>query len=231
MTAAIAVLAALSAVLAVCAAPASAAAGYDAERCGNTSGRVLLTLDDWSVEDPDRAVRAGSFLRGRGVRAAFFLVNHHAERHPQIAVTLRRQGHWVGNHSYSHPHLPALSEKAAREEIRTGLRSTLLRPPFGDYGPRETALAAELGYRICTWTLDTLDWEKTGGQFPGPEVLRARVRQAPAAAKRSGVVLGHLFTRFPDALPGIVDDLHDQGYGLCRNSGPTTASIPDPLDC
>lgn len=231
MTAAIAVMAALSAVLAVCAAPASAAAGYDVERCGNTSGRVLLTLDDWSVEDPDRIVRAGDFLQGRGVRAAFFLVNNYAERYPRITAALRRQGHWVGNHSYSHPHLPALTEKAAREEIRNGLRSTLLRPPFGDYGPRETALAAELGYRICTWTLDTRDWVKTGEQFPGPDVLRARVREAPAAVKRSGVVLGHLFTRFPDALPGIVDDLHGQGYRLCRNSGPTTENIRNPLDC
>ncbi|GAA0488883.1 polysaccharide deacetylase family protein [Streptomyces stramineus] len=219
--------------LALCPVPATAAGPgrYDHRRCGNTSQRVLLTLDDWPYGDDGRAVRVGSYLHGRGIRAAFFLINAYAARRPDITATLRAQGHWVGNHSRSHRSLPELPERDAREEIRGGLPSTLLRPPYGRFGDRETRIAAALGYRICTWTVDTRDWEGTGGEFPGPAALRAGVRAAPAAAKRGGVVLGHLFTRFPEALPGIVDDLRSQGYGLCRSTGPTTSRIPYPLDC
>lgn len=231
-----AALAALTLVL--CGLPASAgpasaepAAAYDHRRCGNTSGRVLLTLDDWPYDRVERAVETGAYLEERGIRAAFFLINEYASQHPQVARTLRRQGHWVGNHTYSHPHLTTLPEAEARGEIRDGVRSTLLRPPFGDYGPRETRIAASLGYRVCTWTVDTLDWENSGGRFPDVATLRARVRDAPAEDKRGGVVLGHLFSNFPDALPGIVDDLRDQGYALCRNTGPTGPVIRDPLRC
>ncbi|MFF7725163.1 polysaccharide deacetylase family protein [Streptomyces sp. NPDC008001] len=232
-----------SLLLTLCCPPASAvsvasaasvtahAASYDQQRCGNTSGRVLLTLDDWAFDRYERATEVGAYLRGRGIRAAFFLVNEYASQHPEVARTLRRQGHWVGNHTWSHPHLTGLSDEAARREIRDGVRSSLFRPPYGDYGPRETRIAAALGARVCTWTVDTLDWENTDGRFPDPATLRARVRDAPAADKRGGVILGHLFSRFPDALPGIVDDLRAQGYSLCRNTGPTTPVIADPLRC
>ncbi|MGK5733551.1 polysaccharide deacetylase family protein [Streptomyces sp. URMC 124] len=217
------------------AAPATAhghrGAPYDHQRCGNASDRVLLTLDDWSYGHAERAVETGAYLKGKGIRAAFFLINQYASQEPRVAETLRRQGHWVGNHTYSHPHLTRLPEAEARREIRDGIKSSLFRPPFGDFGPRETRIAASLGSRVCTWTVDTLDWEDSDGRFPDAATLRARVRDAPAADKRGGVVLGHLFSNFPDALPGIVGDLRAQGYALCRNTGPTTSVIRDPLPC
>ncbi|MFI1800324.1 polysaccharide deacetylase family protein [Streptomyces sp. NPDC020379] len=232
----VALIAALAA-LALALTPATGTAGphraapYDHQRCGNTSGRVLLSFDDWAYDDPDLAVEVGDYLAGRGIRAAFFLINEFASQNPRIVDTLRDQGHWVGNHTYSHRNLPDLSEADARAEIRDGLDSTLLRPPFGNYGDRESRIASELGYRVCTWTVDTLDWDNSAGGFPGADTLRARVRQAPAADKRGGVILGHLFTHFPDAVPGIIDDLRDEGYQLCRDTGPTSRNIPVPLDC
>ena len=205
--------------------------GYSVSRCGNTSDRVLLTFDDWAYSDPYRAVAVGDHLRSRGIRAAYFLVNEFAQEHGDIVGALREQGHWVANHSYAHPHLPWLSDEDARREIEGGIRSTLLRPPYGDYGPREEALAAELGMRICMWTLDTRDWEITGNGYRSAESIRAIVRDAPASDKAGGVVLGHLEYNFPDAVGGIVDDLHAQGYLFCRNSGPVDESVPFPLDC
>ncbi|MCM2577861.1 polysaccharide deacetylase family protein [Streptomyces meridianus] len=209
----------------------AAAEDYSASRCGNTSGRVLLTFDDWGYSDPYRATAVGEYLRSRGIRAAYFLVNEFAQEHDDIVRELRGQGHWVANHSYSHPHLTRLTDDGARQEIEGGIRSTLLRPPYGDYGPREETMAADLGMRICTWTLDTLDWEVTGDGYRSAESIRAIVRDAPASEKAGGVVLGHLEYHFPDAVGGIIDDLHAQGYLFCRNSGPVDESVPFPLDC
>jgi peptidoglycan/xylan/chitin deacetylase (PgdA/CDA1 family) len=74
------------------------AATYYKSRCGNTSGRVLLTFDDWAYGDPYRATRVGAYLKSRNIRAAFFLINKEAQKYPSIVSTLRQQGHWVLNH-------------------------------------------------------------------------------------------------------------------------------------
>ncbi|MEU7137003.1 polysaccharide deacetylase family protein [Streptomyces sp. NPDC046261] len=204
---------------------------WDRERCGNTSGRVLLTLDDWPYNDPQRSVRIGAQLQAQGVRAAFFLIGKFAAQNPQITATLRQQGHWVANHSFSHRKLPSLDDDVLMDEIRQGVPGNLLRPPYGAADERERDVAAELGFRICNWTIDTHDWEKVDGRPRSVEDIRASVRDATPEEKNSGVVLGHLFSNFPDALPGIISDLQNQGYGVCRNNGPVTEQVPFPLDC
>ncbi|MFI1797373.1 hypothetical protein ACH427_08455 [Streptomyces sp. NPDC020379] len=37
-----------------------------------------------------------------------------------------------------------------------------------DFGERETRVAAEPGYRMCTWTIDTPDWDgrRVAGRRP-----------------------------------------------------------------
>ncbi|GHF30822.1 hypothetical protein GCM10010218_10160 [Streptomyces mashuensis] len=207
------------------------AAPYDRERCGNTSGRVLLSLDDWPYNDPERSVRIGARLQAQGIRAAFFLIGKFAAQYPNITATLRQQGHWVGNHSYSHQRLTALGDQELRDEIRGGVPGNLLRPPYGEAGEREQEVAADLGYRICNWTIDTHDWEKVGGSARSVEAIRESVRGATPEEKHNGVILGHLFSNFPDALEGIVSDLKAQGYRMCRNTGPVGDQVPMPLQC
>jgi peptidoglycan-N-acetylglucosamine deacetylase len=213
------------------AAPAQAAA-YTNSRCGNTSGRVLLTFDDWAYGDPYRATRIGAYLQSRNIRAAFFLINQDAQLYPDIVSTLRQQGHWVLNHTYSHPDLTTLSDDAVSAEIRQGIATNLLRPPYGAYDARVANIAAGLGYRICTWTIDTLDWQMPDGvHYRSISSIRSIVRASPRSAKASGVVLGHLFSNYPDAISGIIYDLQHEGLLLCRNRGPVGQMAPFPLAC
>jgi peptidoglycan/xylan/chitin deacetylase (PgdA/CDA1 family) len=213
------------------AAPARAAA-YTNSRCGNSSGRVLLTFDDWAYGDPYRATRTGAYLQSRNIRAAFFLINQDAQSYPDIVSTLRQQGHWVLNHTYSHPDLTTLPDAAVRSEISQGISTNLLRPPYGAYDSRVANIAAGLGYRICTWTIDTLDWQKPDGvNYRSVSSIRSIVRTSSRSAKASGVVLGHLVTNYPSAISGIIYDLHRQGLLLCRNRGPVGRLAPFPLAC
>jgi peptidoglycan-N-acetylglucosamine deacetylase len=213
------------------AAPAQAAT-YSNARCGNTSGRVLLTFDDWAYGDPYRATRIGAYLRSRNIRAAFFLINKYAQNYPGIVSTLRQQGHWVLNHTYSHPDLTTLSNDGLSWQIRHGIASNRLRPPYGAYNSRVASIASSLGYRICTWTIDTRDWQKPDGvHYRSTSSIRSIVRTSPWSAKASGVVLGHLFTNYPSAISGIVYDLHQQGLLFCRNRGPVGRLAPFPLAC
>jgi peptidoglycan-N-acetylglucosamine deacetylase len=215
----------------VFASPAQAAAYYNS-RCGNTSSRVLLTFDDWAYGDPYRATRVGSYLQSRNIRAAFFLINQYARSYPGIVSTLRQQGHWVLNHTYSHPDLTTLSNSQVSWQIRNGIASNLLRPPYGAYDSRVSSIAGSLGYRICTWTIDTRDWQKPDGvHYRSTSSIRYIVRNSPWSAKQNGVVLGHLFTNYPNAVGGIIDDLHQQGLLFCRNRGPVATAAPFPLAC
>ncbi len=210
---------------------ASTPATYTNARCGNSSGRIILSFDDWAYCDPYRATRVGSYLKSRGVRGMFFLINRYAQNYPDIVSTLRNQGHWVLNHSYSHAKLTTLSDAGVSYEIRNGISSNLLRPPFGSYDSRVSGIASNLGYRICMWTIDTRDWQKFDGVYRSTSSIRYIVRNSPSSAKSGGMVLGHLQTNYPKAVGGIIDDLRAQGYGLCRNTGAVGRTAPFPLTC
>lgn len=205
---------------------------YYNSRCGNVSRGVLLTFDDWAVGDPYRATRVGSYLRSRNIRAAFFLINQYAKNYPDIVWTLRQQGHWVLNHTYSHANLTTLSSAGVRWQIRSGVAGNRLRPPVGAYDSRVSSIAGSLGYRICTWTINTRDWMRPDGiRYRSPSSIRAIVRTSPSWAKVGGVILGHLYTNYPSAVGGIIDDLQAQGLAFCRNRGAVGASMPFPLPC
>jgi peptidoglycan/xylan/chitin deacetylase (PgdA/CDA1 family) len=208
------------------------AAPYTNSRCGNSSGRVLLTFDDWAYGDPYRATRIGAYLQSRNIRAAYFLINQNAQSYPDIVATLRQQGHWVLNHTYSHPELTTLPNASVSAEISGGISTNLLRPPFGAYDSRVAGIASGLGYRICTWTIDTFDWQRPDGvNYRSVSSIRSIVRSSPRSAKASGVILGHLATNYPTAISGIIYDLHRQGLLLCRNRGPVGRLAPFPLAC
>jgi peptidoglycan/xylan/chitin deacetylase (PgdA/CDA1 family) len=207
------------------------AATYYNSRCGNTSGRVLLTFDDWAYGDPYRATRIGAYLQSRSIRAAFFLINQYASKYPGIVSTLRQQGHWVLNHTWSHPNLQTLSDSSVAWQIRNGVASNRLRPPYGAYDARISRIAAGYGYRICTWTIDSRDWQTVNGIRRTVSSIRYIVRTSAWSAKASGVILGHLFTNYPDAVAGIIYDLHLQGLLFCRNRGPVGRDMPFPLAC
>jgi peptidoglycan/xylan/chitin deacetylase (PgdA/CDA1 family) len=209
----------------------TAAPTYSTSRCGNTSGRVLLTFDDWAYGDPNKATRIGAYLKSINIRAAFFLINQFASKSPGIISTLRQQGHWVLNHTWDHPDLTTLSSSRVSWEITHGIASNRLRPPGGAYNARISTIASGLGYRICTWTIDTRDWEFVNGVRRSASSVRSHVRTAPLSAKSSGVILGHLFTNYPAAIPGIIADLHAQGLLFCRNRGAVGRSMPFPLTC
>ena len=135
------------------------------------------------------------------------------------------------NHTYSHPNLTTLSNSGVSWQIRNGIASNRLRPPYGAYDSRISSIAYNLGYRICTWTIDTRDWQKFNGNYRSTSSIRYIVRTSPWSAKSSGVILGHLFTNYPNAVGGIIDDLHAQGLLFCRNRGPVGVKTPFPLSC
>ena len=79
---------------------------------------------------------------------------------------LHEAGHEIQNHSDSHPHLTNLSKSEIQTELEqcntkihsiTGIRPTLMRPPYGDYDNKVLETAQGIGMKTIQWSVDTID--------------------------------------------------------------------------
>lgn len=80
-----------------------------------------------------------------------------------------KEGHLIGNHSWSHPSMPELDEKKFKEEIKklenlivkeSGQNKKIkyFRPPKGEFSERTLYLTNKLGYKTTLWSIALLDW-------------------------------------------------------------------------
>jgi peptidoglycan/xylan/chitin deacetylase (PgdA/CDA1 family) len=135
-------------------------------------------------------------------------------QYPSMAREILDGGHELGNHTYRHLDIDALSADMARHEIvrcrdllvsLTGSPGAHFRQSQAQVAtPLVRRLAGEAGYRVClSYNVDSLDYTD-----PGPAVVRSRVR----AARPGSIVSLHF--GHPDtvaAMPGILSDLAARG--------------------
>ncbi len=159
---------------------------------GPQHGRVLyLTFDDGP--HPEHTPVLLDLLAAHGAKATFFLIGREAERYPDVVERIVREGHTLGNHSWSHPQFDQLDLAAQREEIEradrllTGFDGMLrhdFRPPRGVM-PRPMVLdCVRSGRRIAYWSYDSLDYSKRPA-----ETLIASAKRHPLRAGE--IVLMH----------------------------------------
>jgi peptidoglycan/xylan/chitin deacetylase (PgdA/CDA1 family) len=195
----------------------SAAERHDTTLCHRHSATVALTFDDSGRPAQVRSI-VGTLNRNH-VRGTFFVVGSWAEENPTLISLIKRSGHYVDNHTYSHPDLTTLGDAAVRFEIGHNVPSNghprLLRPPYGAgaFDQRIHAAAAERGQQVCYWTVDTRDF--TGASAA---TIIKRVRYGDAGTppvKAGGVVLMHMHGKHtPAALQGVIDAVRDKGLTL-----------------
>lgn len=108
-------------------------------------------------------------LKKHDVQAVFFLVGNFMEKEPALLKQMVAQGHTIGNHTYSHPDMSAISGKesflqelqkneALYKEIIGEDMPKLYRPPQGKYSEQNLKMADELGYQTVFWSLAYVDW-------------------------------------------------------------------------
>jgi peptidoglycan-N-acetylglucosamine deacetylase len=199
----------------------SSLSGTEWERIPTSRRVVALTFD--ACGNSAGASSILSTLAAKGVPATFFVCGRWAEAFPDETRTIASR-YPVGNHTYSHPHLPALTEEEATAEIEKGARvlqettqvdaRPLFRFPYGDRNASTIALVNALGYGSVRWTVDTLGWE---GASAGQSAASVRSRVL-AALQPGEIVLMHVggandgTTLDADALPGVVDAVRSRGF-------------------
>ena len=78
--------------------------------------KIALTFDDGPHPVYTKILLDG--LAERGAKASFFVTGENAEKYPELILRMQKEGHLIGNHTYSHIQLTSNN----REAFRPGLR-------------------------------------------------------------------------------------------------------------
>jgi cellulose synthase/poly-beta-1,6-N-acetylglucosamine synthase-like glycosyltransferase/peptidoglycan/xylan/chitin deacetylase (PgdA/CDA1 family) len=185
---------------------------------------VALTFDDGP--DPTYTPKILDILAEKNVKATFFVVGSAGVVNSDILRRTYREGHDIGNHTFTHVNSSEVSPEYLKFEMNAtqrlfeasiGIRTRLFRPPYAADLEPQTVDAAEalrtsgsLGYLSIGMNIDPKDW------------MRPLARQIVAKAiegvhRHEGNVMllhdaGGIRTPTLTALPEIIDRLHAEGY-------------------
>src|SRR6184192_2632037 len=57
-------------------------------------------------------------LAARHIKATFFVIGENVMEHPEVVARAAREGHEIGNHSWSHPNLAKMSDAGVRNQLQ-----------------------------------------------------------------------------------------------------------------
>lgn len=143
----------------------------------STENQFAITFDDGPAP---QSLDVLDTLKKHGAAATFFCVGSRIEKHPDICARMAREGHTIGNHSFSHQIIfPFFSRKRIQNEIQqtnalieeiTGNSNRLFRPPFGVMNPAIAAAVGSADILVIGWNLRSFDTISKN-----PEALAKRI--------------------------------------------------------
>ena len=173
---------------------------------------VSISFDAaWGNEDTQQLI---DIMSQYNVKATFFVVGDWVDRYPESVKALHDAGHEIMNHSNTHAHLPQLSSQQITDDLNacndkiqavTGVRPTLIRLPYGDYDDNSIRTIRSMGMEPIQWDVDSLDWK---------DLCAADITKRVTSKVCPGsIVLFHNAAKHtPEALPGIIECLLQEGY-------------------
>lgn len=181
----------------------------------NLLPEIALTFDDGP--NPPYTPQILDILDRYNIKASFFTMGLHASQYPGLVKREFLEGHTVGNHTWSHPSLPALSPDSIIWQLTTsastlknitGVYPTFFRPPYGNFDAKTLACANQFGLSTILWNDDPMDWS-----LPGVNTI---VNRALSEATPGGIILMHDGGGYRRqtvlALPLLIEGLQARGY-------------------
>lgn len=122
---------------------------------------IFLTFDDgprpevtpWVLDQLDKF----------SAKATFFCIGKNVELFPEVFEEIKRRGHAVGNHSYSHVKGWGMDTGDYVHDIDTAsdmIQSNLFRPPYARIGPNQARVLSER-YNIIMWNILSRDYNRS----------------------------------------------------------------------
>lgn len=220
---------------------------YELQKIGHAGHKeLLLTFDDGP--DSRWTPRILRILKENDIRAAFFMVGLQMEKNLPLVKQVFKEGHYIGNHTFTHRNIATNSRERNYVELRltrlltkciTGHNTILFRAPYNadsDPSGRDELLplivAHEQNYLDVGESIDPNDWE--------PGVTAEQIYQRVIKGVEQGY--GHIIllhdaggtTREPtiEALPRIIKTLKGRGYtfiSLDKYLGKTRDELMPPV--
>ena len=201
------------------------------EEMGAAAHKLALTFDDGP--DDTWTPKILDILRDKKVPATFFVIGENANRYPQILSREFKEGHEIGNHTYTHePFVEGTPTSRLQWELnlterlieaQLGVKTVFFRPPYGiDHQP-ETAdevsvfpVAQSMGYMLIGARIDPHDWGDVGGG--APPSASTIVQRIMADASKGSIMMFHDGggdrSQTVAALPQVIDGLRAAGYEI-----------------
>ena len=185
-------------------------------RNGSRNEKIIaLTFDDGP--HPKETDEILDVLDKYNIKGTFFVVGKHANWYSEPLKRASKEGHEIGNHTFSHPDISCLSSEDIKREIKecedtlvkiTGKKTTLFRPPYGSYSKDKLGeIAKESGYKIILWTtIDAEDWKNP----PSSQISDTIINKA----QNGDIILLHDYgtENTVKALDTIISEMIKQGY-------------------
>ena len=183
----------------------------------NQKPKIAITFDAGAGVEP--APDLINYLRETRTKITLFSTGKWAEQNHELLKQILMPDsdiiNELGNHTYNHPHL--VSDGMTDEQISDQIVHTeeifknlgyiakpRFRYPYGERNNHTDAIVTELGYRVVSWSFDSLGWQ---GQLT-PEQIAERVI---SKIKPNGVVIMHVGSpQDVAAFPFIVERLQSQ---------------------
>ena len=226
---------------------------YRVARYGASPNQIAITFDDGP--DPEWTPKILDVLKGEHAPATFFLIGIQADKYADVTSRIYREGHEIGNHTFTHPDISNISSTFVRLELnlteqlfasRLGVRSILFRPPYSiDQEPdtadqvRPLEFSQDMGYITVGDKIDPNDWQdnprRTAKQI-SDDVLAHLPPCAPNDIRCGNIVLLHDGggdrRQTVLALPAIIEGIRAKGYQvvpLYQLLGKTQADVMPPI--
>ena len=186
---------------------------YNAYYVGDTSKKVIYLTFDAGYENGYTAPSLDA-LKKHKVPATLFLVGNYLSTAPELVKRMVAEGHTVANHTFSHPDMSRIADKAAftaelqhleqqYKEITGEEMVKYYRPPQGKFSEDNLKMAHELGYHTFFWSLAYVDWyvDKQPTREAALEKLTARIHPGAivllhSTSQTNAQILDELLTKW-----------------------------------
>jgi cellulose synthase/poly-beta-1,6-N-acetylglucosamine synthase-like glycosyltransferase/peptidoglycan/xylan/chitin deacetylase (PgdA/CDA1 family)/spore germination protein YaaH len=226
---------------------------YTVNQYGYDPKKVAISFDDGP--DSDWTPKILDVLKQYDVKAVFLLIGEEAEKNVGIMQRIYREGHEIGNHTFTHPDISDISKRQVDLELnlterlfgsKLGVQPLYFRPPYSiDQEPDTNDQAApvdriqNLGYVILGNKIDTNDWDEHPRKTPQEitdSVFTQMADMKTQPWRRGSIILMHDGggdrSVTVAALPMLITKLRERGYQIVPVSeliGKTRAEVMPPL--
>lgn len=222
---------------------------YTVQYYGYHPHDVAISFDDGP--DPHWTPRILDILKAKHAHATFMMIGEEALQNIGLMRRVVDEGNEIGNHTYTHPDISAISNRQLNLEVKLterlfesklGVQPLYFRPPYDIDEEPDTDDQAEpvvriqnLGYIIVGNKIDTDDWDERVHKSPqeiADSVLNQLNIMKTKPQFRGSVILMHdgggNRAATLAALPVLIDTLRAHGYEIVSVSqlmGKTTAEV------